>query len=71
MLFRSEIVRMVQGQRKDLKLIPTDKISAKIFAPENEKLIIEKNKEKLLSEFRAIEIFIEPGTELKIEISKI
>ena len=34
-------------------------------------MVIEKNKEFLLGEFRAIEIFTELGSELKIEISKI
>lgn len=66
-----EIVRAVQGQRKEQNLIPTDKISVKLSVPEYEKNIIEKNKELLLKEFRAIEITAELGTEFKVQINKI
>lgn len=66
-----EIIRFVQGKRKDQNLVPTDKISVKIFATEKEKLIIEKNNTLLLKEFRATEIMVELALELKIEINKI
>src|SRR3989339_1770653 len=66
-----EIIRTLQGERKNQNLVPTDKISAKISAPDYEKNIIEKNKELLLKEFRATEITTELGTELKIEIQKV
>ncbi|MCX6718167.1 MAG: isoleucine--tRNA ligase [Candidatus Staskawiczbacteria bacterium] len=53
-----EIIRAVQNQRKEQKLVPQDKISVEMFVSEKEKLIIEKNKEFLLKEFRAVEIFV-------------
>ena len=52
-----EIIRAVQAERKEQNLVPQDKISVELFVPEKEKLIIEKNKEFLLKEFRATEIF--------------
>jgi isoleucyl-tRNA synthetase len=66
-----EIVRALQGERKNQNLVPSDKISVKLSAPEYEKNIIEKNKDLLLKEFRATEITTEVGTELKIEVTKI
>ncbi len=54
-----EIVRAVQEERKEQKLIPQDKISVKLVVPQKEKLIIEKNRGLLLKEFRATEIFVE------------
>ncbi|MCX6719498.1 MAG: isoleucine--tRNA ligase [Candidatus Staskawiczbacteria bacterium] len=59
--FIREVVRSVQAERKEQKLIPQDKISVWIYLLENEKAIIEKNKELLLKEFRAENIFIENG----------
>lgn len=64
------IIRAVQAERKEQKLIPKDKISVWLSLPKKEKLIIEKNKELLLKEFRATEIFIEEletGFEIKIK----
>jgi isoleucyl-tRNA synthetase len=55
-----DIVRQIQEVRKEMKLIPQDKVSlVKITAPHKEKLIIEKNKMFLLKEFRAVEIVAE------------
>lgn len=65
-----EIIRAVQAERKAQKLVPQDKISVQIYVPKKEKLIIEKNKELLLKEFRATEIFTdehETGVEIKIK----
>jgi isoleucyl-tRNA synthetase len=53
-----EIIRTVQAERKEQNLVPQDKISVELYAPEAEKLLIEKNKEFLLKEFRATEIFV-------------
>jgi len=53
-----EIIREVQSQRKEQKLIPQDKISVEISILHKEKLIIEKNREFLLKEFRATEIIV-------------
>ena len=52
-----EIIRSVQAERKEQNLVPQDKISVELFVPEKEKMIIEKNKDFLLKEFRATEIF--------------
>lgn len=54
-----EIIRSVQAERKEQNLVPQDKISVTLFVPKEEKIIIEKNKELLLKEFRATEIFVE------------
>ena len=54
-----EIIRFVQAHRKEQNLVPQDKISVELFVPKKEKLIIEKNKEFLLKEFRATEIIVE------------
>ncbi|MCX6723871.1 MAG: isoleucine--tRNA ligase [Candidatus Staskawiczbacteria bacterium] len=51
-----EIIRLVQAERKAQNLVPQDKISVELVVPEKEKLLIEKNKEFLLKEFRATEI---------------
>ena len=54
-----EIIRQVQDARKEMKLVPQDKVSAvEINVPKKEKLIIEKNKDFLLGEFRAREISV-------------
>ena len=53
-----EIVRDVQAQRKEQKLVPQDKIYAEMFLLEKEKLIAEKNIEFLLKECRAVKIEI-------------
>jgi isoleucyl-tRNA synthetase len=66
-----EIVRAVQGQRKELKLVPQDKIRVSIKASNSEKNIIEKNKQFLSKEFRAGEIFVEEGENLLIKVEKI
>lgn len=53
------IIRQVQDIRKEMKLIPQDKVSlVEIIASPKNKLIIEKNKEFLLKEFRALEISV-------------
>jgi isoleucyl-tRNA synthetase len=65
-----EIIRSVQGQRKEQKLIPQDKILVWLYVSKKEKLIIEKNKEFLLKEFRAKEIFAEEKEEYSIKIEK-
>src|SRR3989339_636429 len=59
-----EVIRAVQAERKAQKLIPQDKISVRILAPEKEKLIIEKNKEFLLKEFRTTDILVKSGETL-------
>jgi len=51
--------------------VPQDKISVELFVPEKEKLIIEKNKEFLLKEFRATEIFVKSEADKKVKISRI
>ena len=64
-----DLIRFVQDKRKEEKLVPQDKILVHLFISKKEKLIVEKNKEILLREFRATEIFIEDqktGTEIKI-----
>jgi len=53
-----EIVRSVQAQRKEQNLVPQDKISVELFVAKEEKPMVEKNKEFLLKEFRATEIFV-------------
>jgi len=54
-----DIIRQVQEARKEMKLIPQDKIAmVKITVPKKEKVIIEKNREFLLKEFRASEISV-------------
>ncbi len=58
-----EIIRAVQAERKEQKLVPQDKVSVKLLVPAKEKTIIEKNKELLLREFRATEIFVEEKIE--------
>ncbi|OGZ91769.1 MAG: hypothetical protein A2599_01825 [Candidatus Staskawiczbacteria bacterium RIFOXYD1_FULL_39_28] len=65
-----EVIRAVQAERKAQKLIPQDKISVRILAPEKEKLIIEKNKEFLLKEFRTTDILVKSGETLLIKIDK-
>ena len=64
-----DLIRFVQDKRKEEKLVPQDKILVHLFISKKEKLIVEKNKEILLREFRATEIFMEDqktGTEIKI-----
>jgi isoleucyl-tRNA synthetase len=65
-----EIIRAVQGERKNQNLVPDDKISVTIFVPKYEKNIIEKNKDLLIKEFRATEIITKIEAEIKIEIKK-
>jgi len=66
-----EIVRAVQGQRKELKLVPQDKIKVFLKVSKAQKNIIEKNKQFLLKEFRAIEIFAEEAQDFSVKIEKI
>jgi len=54
-----EIIRAVQEERKEQKLVLQDKISVWMSVPQKEKLLIEKNKEILLKEFRAVDIIAE------------
>jgi len=63
--FIREIIREVQAQRKEQNLVPQDRISVEISAPQKEKLIIEKNKQLLMKEFRADEIIIKEQEEEK------
>ena len=58
-----EIIRAVQAERKAQNLVPKDRISVQMFVPAKEKLIVEKNKEFLLKEFRAAEVFVEKSAE--------
>jgi len=51
-----EMIRDVQAQRKIQNLVPQDKISVELYLSGKEKAIVEKNKETLLKEFRAVEI---------------
>ncbi|MEK7080667.1 MAG: isoleucine--tRNA ligase [Patescibacteria group bacterium] len=65
-----DIIRQVQEKRKEMGLVPQDKISVQFLVPKKEKLIIEKNRSLLLKEFRATEIFTEErdgGIEIKIK----
>jgi len=63
--FIREIIREVQAQRKEQNLVPQDRISVEISALQKEKLIIEKNKQLLMKEFRADEIIIKEQEEEK------
>jgi isoleucyl-tRNA synthetase len=58
-----EIIRDVQSQRKEAQLKPEDKISVEISASKEIAGVIEKNKEMLLKEMRAIEMSIEINLE--------
>ncbi|MEI7424808.1 MAG: class I tRNA ligase family protein, partial [Candidatus Staskawiczbacteria bacterium] len=53
-----EIIRDVQAQRKEQNLVPQDKIYVEITLSEKEKIIVEKNNDLLLKEFRATEIVV-------------
>ncbi|MCX6721209.1 MAG: isoleucine--tRNA ligase [Candidatus Staskawiczbacteria bacterium] len=66
-----DIVRQIQAKRKEGKLVPQDKIEIFISSPNKEKLIIEKNKESLLKECRAIKISVENGESFMINIKKV
>jgi len=67
-----ELVREAQGQRKELGLIPQDRIIVEMFAPEVEKKIIDKNKTFLLKEFRADSINVQAKEEQRaIKISQV
>ena len=66
-----DIIRSVQEKRKELKLIPQDHVSlVEISAPENQKQIIEKNKEFLLKEFRAKDILVNAKENYSVLIKK-
>lgn len=71
--FLREIIRQVQAQRKEQNLVPNDRISVEISAPQKEKFIIEKNKQLLMKEFRANEITIkeQEGEKHIIKISQV
>jgi len=69
-----DIIRNIQDQRKEQGLKPEDRISVNISAHGKEKLIIERNKEFLLKETRANELFVDmlaenslPTYEIKIK----
>ena len=53
-----EIIRAVQAERKEQNLVPQDRIFVELFVPKEEKIIVEKNREFLLKEFRALEITV-------------
>ncbi len=68
-----EIVRLVQAQRKEQNLVPQDKISVELFLPRRERVLVEKNREFLLKEFRAREIIVieqEGPTSAKVSVVK-
>jgi len=70
--FLRDLIRQVQEKRKELKLIPQDKISIKLCANLEDKNIIENNKDFLAKELKAVEIIVEESTEKKeIKIVKI
>jgi len=71
--FIREIIREVQAQRKELGLVPKDKISVEMFFPEDNLLIINNNKKTLLKEFRAIEIITrkQQGEKHSIKITRV
>jgi isoleucyl-tRNA synthetase len=54
--FLRDLIRQVQAERKEQKLIPQDRILVEISLSEKERVVIEKNKDLLLKEFRANEI---------------
>jgi isoleucyl-tRNA synthetase len=66
-----ELVRQVQDERKKQGLKPENKIYVAIVADRNLVNLIEKNKEFLLKEFRAIEIETQEGENLEIKIKKV
>lgn len=65
-----DIIRQVQGKRKEENLKPENKISVKISADSNLAKIINRNKEFLMKEFRATEIFVEESETHSIKIEK-
>lgn len=65
-----DLVRDVQGKRKEAELKPEDKIVVEISADEELVLVIERNKLALLKEMRATEIAAQVG-EQNIIIKKI
>lgn len=65
-----DIIRQVQAERKNLGLVPQDKIEVLISTSEKKKQLIEKNKEFLLKEFRAIKIDIQIDEKFTIKIKK-
>jgi isoleucyl-tRNA synthetase len=74
--FIREIIRAVQAERKEQKLIPQDRINIWLNVHEKEKNVIEKNKDLLLKESRADEIYVEiqevsGDGKVKIRIQKI
>jgi isoleucyl-tRNA synthetase len=75
--FVREIVRAVQAERKEQNLVPQDKISVELFVSDKEKVIIEKNKDFLLKECRAVQIEIkiaspeESGVKYLVKITRI
>lgn len=54
-----DITRDIQSKRKEAGLKPEDKITINISAPKNLSSFLEKNKQSLLKEMRAREIFFE------------
>ncbi len=65
-----DLVRDVQGQRKEAGLKPDDKISVEISGAADLVQVIEKNKEGLLKEMRAVEMSTQVG-EKTIVIKKV
>ncbi|MCX6720804.1 MAG: isoleucine--tRNA ligase [Candidatus Staskawiczbacteria bacterium] len=66
-----EIIRDVQAERKAQNLVPQDMVSlVEITASEVKRVIIEKNKEFLLKEFRAVEISTKQADSYSIKITK-
>jgi isoleucyl-tRNA synthetase len=67
-----ELIREIQAQRKNLGLVPQDRIIVEIIIPKLEAEIIEKNKTFLLKEFRANQIIIDIKEEARsIKVSQI
>ena len=66
-----DLIRQVREIRKELKLVPHDKVSIQMLLPENLKAIVEKNKEQLLKEFKANEISTGQAEKIEIKMQKI
>ena len=69
-----DIIRDIQGARKERGLTPEDRISIWIFVSADKKSVLEKNKELILKEVRAKEMLVEaaigsnlPSPEIKIK----
>ena len=66
-----EVVRLVQGLRRDAHCQPQEKINLLIKAPEELKTILENKKDFLKKEINTREIKFEVSDKLDAEIKKI